>query len=145
MSFQNRNLQIDEARSLTKPVIGRGENPGHLENRPKSVLDFGEFWGSTRYRSKSVEGRPVLVGFRQLTELEPRLAGCVVLECGIGLQVGVKYLSSYLRWVVSVSRGVHECGNKARVPLVTLHAVYRSWPRSKRPQPPTFQSIQEER
>ena len=83
MSFQNRNLQIDEARSLTKPVIGRGENPGHLENRPKSVLDFGGFWGSTRYRSKSVEGRPVLVGFRQLTELEPRLAVCVVLECGI--------------------------------------------------------------
>mgnify|MGYP005700421311 CR=1 FL=1 len=83
MSFQNRNLQIDEACSLTKPVIGRGENPGHLENRPKSVLDFGEFWGSTRYRSKSVEGRPVLVGFRQLTELEPRLAGGVVLECGI--------------------------------------------------------------
>ena len=42
MSFQNRNLQIDEARSLTKPVIGRGENPGHLENRPKSVLDVGD-------------------------------------------------------------------------------------------------------
>ena len=89
MSFQNRNLQIDEARSLTKPVIGRGENPGHLENRPKSVLDFGEFWGSTRYRSKSVEGRPVLVGFRQLTELEPRLAGGVVLECGFVLAIGL--------------------------------------------------------
>ena len=45
MPFQNQNLQIDEACSLTKPVIGRGENPGHLENRPKSVLDFGEHWG----------------------------------------------------------------------------------------------------
>ena len=27
MSFQKRNLQIDEARSLTKPVIGRGGDP----------------------------------------------------------------------------------------------------------------------
>ena len=103
MSFQKRNLQIDEACSLTKPVIGRGENPGHLENRPKSVLDFGEFWGSTRYRSKSVEGRPVLVGFRQLTELEPRLAGGVVLECGI------TSIWRRFRLVRTTSRANHSC------------------------------------
>ena len=69
---------IDETRDWA------GGNPGRLENRPGFVLDFWDFGGSTRYRSKSVEGRPVLVEFRQLTELEPRLAGCVVLECEIG-------------------------------------------------------------
>ena len=68
---------------LTKTRVLRGGSPGQVENRPDFVLDFGDFGGSTRYRSKSVEGRPVLVGFRQVTELEPRLAGCVVLECGI--------------------------------------------------------------
>ena len=111
-----------ESFPLTKTRVLRGGSPGQVENRPDFVLDFGDFGGSTRYRSKSVEGRPVLVGFRQVTELEPRLAGCVVLECGIGLQVGVKYLSSYLRRVASVSVSI-VLGNKARFPLITLHAV----------------------
>ena len=72
-----------ESFPLTKTRVLRGGSPGQVENRPDFVLVFGDFGGSTRYRSKSVEGRPVLVGFRQFTELEPRLAGCVVLECGI--------------------------------------------------------------
>ena len=68
---------IDETRELG------GGNPGRLENRPDFVLVFLDFGGSTRYRSKSVEGRPVLSGFRQLTELEPRLAGW--LYCSVEL------------------------------------------------------------
>jgi hypothetical protein len=44
---------------LTKTRIRRGGSPGQVENRSDFVLDFGDFRGSTRYRSKSVEGRPV--------------------------------------------------------------------------------------
>merc|ERR1711865_893733 len=80
---------------LTKTRIRRGGSPGQVENRPDFVLDFGDFGGSTRYRSKSVEGRPVLMGFRQFTELEPRLAGCVVLECGIKTTCDVKQFAGY--------------------------------------------------
>ena len=39
---------------LTKTRIRWGGSPGHLGNRPDFVLDFGDFWGSTRYRSKSI-------------------------------------------------------------------------------------------
>ncbi len=123
--FQNRNLQIDDACSLTKHVIGRGEIRVDPKIDPNSYWiwlkgciwrNFGGRLAIGRSRSK------VDLCWWQLTELEPRLAGCVVLECGISIvpycptpSVTDRYsVSSTSRGMIPGCRTTHDTRRVAR-------------------------------